>query len=95
MEDLVEVVCYTGKRNIQFASSIDTSDAASKEECEDQQRAVHQDQKSIPQSAFFAKKEDLQESDRIDKRFDTHSLPDHQEGYYSRGRSYASPSPWS
>ena len=45
MEDLVEVVwhsacysSYTSKRNLQFASSIDTNDAASEEECEDQER---------------------------------------------------------
>ena len=103
VEDLVEVVwhsacysSYTSKRNIQFASSIDTNDAASEEECEDQERASRSsDQKSTGQSAFL-QKEDLQECDRIDKRFDVHSLPDHQEGcYYSRRRSYASPSPWS
>ena len=46
VEDLLEVVwhsacssSYTSKRNIQFASSIDTNDAASEEECEDQERA--------------------------------------------------------
>lgn len=42
LEDLVEVVwhsacysSYTSKRNIQFASSIDTNDAASEGECEE------------------------------------------------------------
>jgi len=46
VEDRLEVVwhsacysLYTSKRNIQLASSIDTNDAASEEECEDQERA--------------------------------------------------------
>ena len=37
------------------------------------EQAGHLDQKPIGQSAFFLQKENLQESDRIDKRFDVHS----------------------
>ena len=104
VEDLIEVVwhsawysSYTSKRNIQFASSIDKNDAASEEECEDQERASRSSRSKIDWSkCFFLQIEDLQESDRIYKRFDVHSLPDNQEGcHYSRRRSYASPSPWS
>ena len=104
VEDLVEVVwhsacysSYTSKRNIQFASSIDTNDAASEEECEDQERASRSSRSKIDWSkCFFCRKKTLQESDRFHKCNDLHSLLDHQEGcYYSRRRSYASPSPWS
>ena len=64
MEDLVEVVwhsacysSYTSKRNIQFASSIDTNDAASEEECEDQERASRSSRSKIDWSkCFFCKK---------------------------------------
>ena len=103
VEDLVEVVwhsacysSYTSKRNIQFASSIDTNDAASEEECEDQERASRSSRSKIDWSkCFFCKKKSYRKV-TIDKRFDVHSLADHQEGcYYSTRRSYASPSPWS
>ena len=64
MEDLVEVVwhsacysSYTSKRNIQFASSIDTSDAASEEDCEDQERASTSSRSKTDWSkCFFCKK---------------------------------------
>ena len=64
MEDLVEVVChsacyssYPSKRNIQFASSLDTNDAASEEECEHQERASRSSRSKIDWSkCFFAKR---------------------------------------
>ena len=61
--------------NLQFASSIDTNDAASEEECEDQERESRSSRSKIDSSkCFFCK-----EIDRIDNRLDLHSLPDHQE----------------
>ena len=60
VEDLVEVVwhsacysSYTSKRNIQFASSIDTNDAASEEECEDQERASRSSRSKIDWSLRY------------------------------------------
>ena len=61
--------------NLQFAASIDMNDAASEEECEDQERESRSSRSKIDSSkCFFCK-----ESDRIDNRLDLHSLPDHQE----------------
>ena len=48
---------YTSKRNLQFASSIDTNDAASEEECEDQDRESRSSRSKIDWSkCFFCKK---------------------------------------
>lgn len=44
---------YTSKRNIQFASSIDMNDAASEEECEDQERAGRSSRSKIDWSKCF------------------------------------------
>ena len=64
VEDLIEVVwhsacysSYTAKRNIQFASSIDTNDAASEDKCEDQERASRSFRSKTDWSkCFFCKK---------------------------------------
>lgn len=63
LEDLIEKVwhsacysLYTSKRNIQFASSIDTNDAVS-EECEDQERERRSSRSKIDWSkCLFCKK---------------------------------------